>query len=118
MSNPGEGNLTPITSTRQLAEYLATGCKPREKFRIGTEHEKFGFRLSDLMPPPYEPQGIRATLEGIAADRLGADHRPGQADRADPQRRLHLAGAGRPVRAVGRASPEPARDPCRDSTRI
>jgi glutamate--cysteine ligase len=68
MSNPGEGNLTPITSTRQLAEYLATGCKPREKFSIGTEHEKFGFRLSDLMPPPYEPQGIRATLEGIAGN--------------------------------------------------
>jgi glutamate--cysteine ligase len=68
MSNPGEGDLTPIANTSQLAAYLATGCKTPDRFRIGTEHEKFGFRLADLTPPPYEPQGIRAMLEGIAAD--------------------------------------------------
>jgi glutamate--cysteine ligase len=68
MSNPGEGDLTPIATTSQLAAYLATGCKQPDRFRIGTEHEKFGFRLSDLTPPPYEPTGIRAMLEGIAAD--------------------------------------------------
>jgi glutamate--cysteine ligase len=68
MSNPGEGDLTPIATTSQLAAYLATGCKEPDRFRIGTEHEKFGFRLSDLTPPPYEPAGIRAMLEGIAAD--------------------------------------------------
>jgi glutamate--cysteine ligase len=68
MSNPGEGDLTPIATTSQLAAYLATGCKAPDRFRIGTEHEKFGFRLADLAPPPYEPQGIRAMLEGIAAD--------------------------------------------------
>jgi glutamate--cysteine ligase len=68
MSNPGEGDLTPIATTSQLAAYLATGCKQPDRFRIGTEHEKFGFRLSDLAPPPYEPAGIRAMLEGIAAD--------------------------------------------------
>jgi len=68
MSNPGEGDLTPITSVRQLAEYLAAGAKPAARFRIGTEHEKFGFRHSDLTPPPYEPGGIRAMLEGIARD--------------------------------------------------
>ena len=67
MSNPGEGDLTPIDSTAQLAAYLAAGCKTPSQFRIGTEHEKFGFRLSDLTPPPYAPQGIRAMLEGIAA---------------------------------------------------
>jgi glutamate--cysteine ligase len=68
MSNPGEGDLTPIATTSQLAAYLATGCKDPDRFRIGTEHEKFGFRLRDLTPPPYEPGGIRAMLEGIAAD--------------------------------------------------
>jgi glutamate--cysteine ligase len=68
MSNPGEGDLTPIATTSQLAAYLATGCKDPARFRIGTEHEKFGFRQSDLAPPPYEPQGIRAMLAGIAAD--------------------------------------------------
>jgi glutamate--cysteine ligase len=66
MSNPGEGDATPIRSMRQLAEYIATGCKPRERFAIGTEHEKFGFRRADYSVPAYEPEGIRAILEGIA----------------------------------------------------
>lgn len=55
MSNPGDGDATPITSIRQLAEHFATGCKPAAQFRIGTEHEKFGFRLDDLHTPPYAP---------------------------------------------------------------
>jgi glutamate--cysteine ligase len=65
MSNPGESDPTPITSARQLAEWFAAGCKPRTAWRIGTEHEKFGFRRADLSPPPYEPAGIRAMLEGL-----------------------------------------------------
>jgi glutamate--cysteine ligase len=67
MSNPGEADVTPITSVRQLADYLAAGAKPRERFTIGTEHEKFGFRHADFAPPPYQPGGIRALLEGMAA---------------------------------------------------
>jgi glutamate--cysteine ligase len=67
MSNPGDGDATPITSVRQLAEHIAVGCKPRARFGIGTEHEKFGFRRTDLSTPEYEPNGIRAVLEGIAA---------------------------------------------------
>jgi len=74
MSNPGDGNATPITSVRQMADYLAAGCKSPDQFRIGTEHEKFGFRLTDLAAPPYEPTGgqpasIRDLLVGMA--RLG-----------------------------------------------
>ena len=70
MSNPGDADATPITSLRQLADYIAAGCKPPEQFRIGTEHEKFGFRLADLAPPPYEPAdgqpgSIRDLLEGL-----------------------------------------------------
>ena len=70
MSNPGDADATPITSLRQLADYLAAGCKPAEQFRLGTEHEKFGFRLDDLKTPPYEPAdgqpgSIRALLEGL-----------------------------------------------------
>lgn len=70
MSNPGEGDATPITSIRQLAEYIAAGCKPRAQWRIGTEHEKFGFRLDDLAPPPYlpadgRPGSIRGLLTGL-----------------------------------------------------
>jgi len=68
MSNPGDANATPITSTRQLVEYIAAGCKPPAQFTIGTEHEKFGFRRADLAPPPYAPDGIRALLEAMAHD--------------------------------------------------
>ena len=73
MSNPGDADTTPITSVRQLADYIAAGCKPREAWRIGTEHEKFGFRHADLAPPPYEPApgeraGIRPLLEALAAE--------------------------------------------------
>ncbi len=70
MSNPGDADSTPITSLKQLADYIAVGCKPAERFRIGTEHEKFGFRLADLATPPYEPTdgqpgSIRGLLEGL-----------------------------------------------------
>jgi len=71
LSNPGEQDSTPITSARQLAEYLDAGAKPREAWRIGTEHEKFGFFHAGphaFAAPRYEPGGIRAMLEGIGAD--------------------------------------------------
>ncbi|MSP03496.1 MAG: glutamate--cysteine ligase [Acetobacteraceae bacterium] len=72
MSNPGDGDATPIASLRQLAEHIAVGCKPRSEFGIGTEHEKFGFRLKDLKSPPYEPSdgqpgSIRDMLRGLEA---------------------------------------------------
>ncbi len=67
MSNPAQADATPLTSERDAAAYLASGCKPRAQFRIGTEHEKFGFRHADFAAPPYEPGGIRALLEGMAA---------------------------------------------------
>ena len=58
---------TPIEGRQQLLDYLAAGEKPAEHWRIGTEHEKFGFRTDDLRPPTYEGErGIRALLEGIA----------------------------------------------------
>jgi glutamate--cysteine ligase len=71
MSNPGEEDTTPIVSVRQLAEYVAAGAKPRAQWRIGTEHEKFGFARDParhFAPPPYEPRGIRAMLEAIEAE--------------------------------------------------
>ncbi|MCC7427185.1 MAG: glutamate--cysteine ligase [Alphaproteobacteria bacterium] len=67
MSGPSDFDATPVTSTRQLAEYLAAGIKPRSGFVIGTEHEKFGFRRADRAPLPYDgPAGIHAMLDGIA----------------------------------------------------
>ncbi len=67
MSNPGEADPTPIENARQLAEWFAAGEKPRDAWRIGTEHEKFGFRREGLAPPNYAERGIQAVLEGIQA---------------------------------------------------
>lgn len=66
MSNPGDVDDTPIRSVQQLADYIAEGCKPKSEWRIGTEHEKFGFYHDTRLPPAYEPDGIRAVLDGIA----------------------------------------------------
>jgi glutamate--cysteine ligase len=66
MSGPSLSGGEPITDQRQLVEYIAAGAKPREQWRIGTEHEKFVFRRSDLRPVPYEgPDGILALLKGL-----------------------------------------------------
>jgi glutamate--cysteine ligase len=71
MSIPQTGGGAPIERREQLAEYIASGCKPTEAWRIGTEHEKFGYRLSDHAPLPYEGAcSIRAMLEGLR-DRFG-----------------------------------------------
>ncbi len=67
MSNPGDADTTPIGSVQQLADYIAAGCKPKSEYRIGTEHEKFGYQAATFQPPPYEPDGIRAVLQGMAA---------------------------------------------------
>ena len=59
--------LSPaIQSKSELVADLEAGCKPREAWAIGTEHEKFGFHRDDLSPLPYDgPRGIRAMLEGM-----------------------------------------------------
>ena len=55
-----------ITDKNLLIEYMESGCKPPEKWRIGTEHEKFAYDLSDLSPLEYEGEaGVRALLEGL-----------------------------------------------------
>ena len=66
MSGPSAASHEPITRREQLVDYIAAGEKPAAAWRIGTEHEKFGFRLDDLRPLTWEgPQGIGALLEGL-----------------------------------------------------
>ena len=65
MSIPQSGG-GPIERFEQLAEYIASGEKPREDWRIGTEHEKFGYCEDKLKPLPYDgPRSIKAMLEGL-----------------------------------------------------
>ena len=56
-----------ITDKKDLIEYMESGCKPADKWRIGTEHEKFAYSIKDLRPLEYEgPGGIKALLEGLS----------------------------------------------------
>jgi glutamate--cysteine ligase len=66
MAAPPAGKSEPITDYRQLVEHLERGCKPEEAWRIGTEHEKFVFKLDTLEPVPYEGDwGIGKFLDGM-----------------------------------------------------
>ena len=72
MSIPQTGG-GPIEHRDQLAEYIAAGCKPKDDWRIGTEHEKFGYCTDTMKPLPYDgPRSIRAVLEGLQ-QRFGWD---------------------------------------------
>ena len=52
MSIPQSGG-GPIESFDQLALLLEKGNKPKSDWRIGTEHEKFGYCKDTLAPLPY-----------------------------------------------------------------
>ncbi len=55
-----------IESRDHLISVFARGEKPPERWRIGTEHEKFVYALDDFHAPSYdEPKGIRALLDGL-----------------------------------------------------
>lgn len=67
LSSPSHASQAPIEDHRQLTAYIAEGGRPKADWRIGTEHEKFGFRLDDLRPPTFEGErGIEALLKGLA----------------------------------------------------
>jgi glutamate--cysteine ligase len=64
---------TPISSVSELSEYLDAGSKPKDSFRIGTEHEKFAFFRADNSPVPYfGDASISALLKGMR-EKLGWD---------------------------------------------
>ena len=66
MSGPSTVKEVPLERREQLVAYIAEGGRPRADWRIGTEHEKFGFRTDDLRPPTWDGErGIRALLEGL-----------------------------------------------------
>ncbi len=67
MSIPAAADTTPIESRDQLVAYLVAGAKPKDQWRIGTEHEKFAFDAKTLRRLPYGgPTGIKALLEGFS----------------------------------------------------
>src|SRR5690242_5565926 len=59
-------DMTPLRTRDELVAWFEQGCKPKARFRIGTEHEKFAFTVAGHRPVPYEGRrGIRALLEGM-----------------------------------------------------
>lgn len=93
-----------LTDPAQLVTDLARGSKPREDWRIGTEHEKFGFRLEDNSPLPYDgPRGIHALLDALhtcgwdpineAGNIIGLKHGDGSSITLEPGGQLELSGA-------------------------
>ncbi len=60
----------PIESRADLISVFSKGEKAKERWRIGTEHEKFVYRLADHRAPSYdEPGGIHDLL--MALTRFG-----------------------------------------------
>jgi glutamate--cysteine ligase len=82
-------DTTPIGARSELVEWIASGEKPRETWRLGTEHEKIPFYKADASPVPYDGgRGIRALLEGLQertgwAPIMEGDHPIGLADETD-----------------------------------
>lgn len=102
-SSTQTGEQAPITHRDQLVAVPASGVKPRSDWRIGTEHEKFGFRLDDLRPPTFDGErGIEAVLKGLAiydwaevqeGGRTIALTRNGASVSLEPAGQLELSGA-------------------------
>ena len=57
----------PVSESReQLIAAFAKGEKPKDRWRIGTEHEKFVYDRGDHHAPSYEEKGgIHALLIGL-----------------------------------------------------
>src|SRR3712207_2021943 len=112
-------DTTPIGARSELVEWIASGEKPRETWRLGTEHEKVPFYKADATPVTYEgDRGIRALLEGLQ-DRAGwapimeDDHPIGLADETgggaislEPGGQFELSGA--PLKTLHDAARETA----------
>ena len=47
-----DNELVYLENANALKDWMEAGCKPVEDWRIGTEHEKFGFRTPTTRPCP------------------------------------------------------------------
>ena len=70
MSIPQSGGGL-IEHESQLAEYMESGSKPADQWRIGTEHEKFGWLTDSRMPLPYAGERSISALFAALEARFG-----------------------------------------------
>lgn len=112
-------DTTPIGARSELVEWIASGEKPRESWRLGTEHEKIPFYKADASPVPYDGgKGIRALLDGLQqrtgwAPIMEGDHPIGLSDEEgggaislEPGGQFELSGA--PLRTLHETARETA----------
>ncbi len=71
MSTAGAFDTTPVATLDDLAGWMEKGCKPKAEWRIGTEHEKFGYRHADYLPLPYDGDGPTITKVFDGLQRFG-----------------------------------------------
>ena len=69
MSTRVNGPESPVIESRdELVSYLESGSKPEDDWRIGTEHEKFGYCKDTLKPLPYDgPRSIKAMIAAVSS---------------------------------------------------
>jgi len=70
-------DMTPIETRDELVAWLEAGCKPKEQFRVGTEHEKFAFTVADHRA--RQLADVTRALEDINAGRYGICRECGEA---------------------------------------
>ena len=62
-------NAPRVENVSEFAELLASGNKPKSAWRIGTEHEKFGFLKETLQPLPYEGEAsVHTILKALVSE--------------------------------------------------
>ncbi len=100
-------DTTPVSGRDDLVGWLAAGCKPPSRHRIGTEHEKIGFTLAHRRPVPYEGEhgigrllaemgsalGWSPILDGGRIIGLSDDGGDGGAISIEPAGQFELSGA-------------------------
>ncbi|MCF1741624.1 glutamate--cysteine ligase [Paradevosia shaoguanensis] len=66
----GASSPSPLIESRaDLIEALERGCKPKDQWRVGTEHEKHVFHRNPLRPVTYDgADGVHALLDGVEAE--------------------------------------------------
>ncbi len=103
MSVPSPVVEVLMESRNQLVDYLSSGVRTPDDWKIGTEHEKFGFHFDDLRPPTFDGErGIEALLKGLVQfgwdpveehGRVIALTRDGASVSLEPAGQLELSGA-------------------------
>ena len=60
-----------IENKKQVIEYFEKGSKPRQLWKIGTEHEKFLYHLNTLKPIDYYgKKGVKSLFKLFILSKL------------------------------------------------